>query len=567
MRLPVDLENEKKRREIAAYAVKHLPIVKDYAKKIGLVEIINNLIPSEMDIDPGTVFLGLILDTLSGRTPLYRLDEFFETQDTELLLGKYVSPDKFSDHNVARVLDKAYEIGSIKIFSAISRNAAAVFEIEGRHVSFDTTSLSVHGDYAHYSDKNSEHPFLITFGKSKDHRPDLKQFLISMLCVDRNVPIFGNTEDGNGSDKNINNRILSEISQRMTVHGLEPGAYIYIADSALVTPKNLDALGEDILFITRLPANYGECNRVIKEAIEKDEWEDLGVLAVTKPTVNRPAARYKAHESEVELYGTKYRAVVIHSSAHDKRRQKRIDREVNSEYKKLQDTVKKAGKKVFHCDADARVAAEELRNVKKNYHTLRVVVEERPKYKVGRPKDGIREVREMRYGLSVKVEKDDEARAMLRKEVGCFVMLTNVPEDWEEGYDAKAILKAYKDQHGIEQNFAFLKDPAIINGIFLKKAERIEILGLVLLLSLLIWRLIERSMRKHVEETERDLPGWKKRRTKRPTSFMLVTKFLGVTVIKNGQGRKLNNPLTDQQKEYLKALNVNPKIFVNPKAG
>ena len=286
MRLPVDLENEKKRREIAAYAVKHLPIVKDYAKKIGLVEIINNLIPSEMDIDPGTVFLGLILDTLSGRTPLYRLDEFFETQDTELLLGKYVSPDKFSDHNVARVLDKAYEIGSIKIFSAISRNAAAVFEIEGRHVSFDTTSLSVHGDYAHYSDKNSEHPFLITFGKSKDHRPDLKQFLISMLCVDRNVPIFGNTEDGNGSDKNINNRILSEISQRMTVHGLEPGAYIYIADSALVTPKNLDALGEDILFITRLPANYGECNRVIKEAIEKDEWEDLGVLAVTKPTVN-----------------------------------------------------------------------------------------------------------------------------------------------------------------------------------------------------------------------------------------------------------------------------------------
>ncbi len=108
-------------------------------------------------------------------------------------------------------------------------------------------------------------------------------------------------------------------------------------------------------------------------------------------------------------------------------------------------------------------------------------------------------------------------------------MLTNVKEDWEEGYDAKAILKAYKDQHGIEQNFAFLKDPAIINGIFLKKAERIEILGLVLLISLQIWRLFGKSMRKYVKETEYDLPGWKNRRTKRPTSFMLLTKLLGVT--------------------------------------
>ena len=50
----------------------------------------------------------------------------------------------------------------------------------------------------------------------------------------------------------------------------------------------------------------------------------------------------------------------------------------------------------------------------------------------------------------------------------------------------KKIIKAYKDQYGIEQNFGFLKDPVIVNSIFLKKPERIEILGLVLLISLLI---------------------------------------------------------------------------------
>ena len=38
---------------IEVYQVQHLPIVKAYADKIGLVETINQLIPTEMAIDPG----------------------------------------------------------------------------------------------------------------------------------------------------------------------------------------------------------------------------------------------------------------------------------------------------------------------------------------------------------------------------------------------------------------------------------------------------------------------------------------------------------------------------------
>ena len=47
---------------IEAYQVQHLPIVKAYADKIGLVEAINQLVPTEMAIDPGTIVLGMILD-------------------------------------------------------------------------------------------------------------------------------------------------------------------------------------------------------------------------------------------------------------------------------------------------------------------------------------------------------------------------------------------------------------------------------------------------------------------------------------------------------------------------
>ena len=89
---------------------------------------------------------------------------------------------------------------------------------------FDTTSRSVFGDYETYGND----PFEITYGHSKDHRPDLKQFLISMLCVDRNVPIFGKMEDGNASDKSVNHDVLSEISKYMAAHGLGTGAFIYM---------------------------------------------------------------------------------------------------------------------------------------------------------------------------------------------------------------------------------------------------------------------------------------------------------------------------------------------------
>ena len=39
------------------------------------------------------------------------------------------------------------------------------------------------------------------------------------------------------------------------------------------------------------------------------------------------------------------------------------------------------------------------------------------------------------------------------------------------------------EQYGIENNFSFLKDDQIVNAIFLKRPERIEALGLILLIA------------------------------------------------------------------------------------
>jgi transposase len=551
--------------ELAVYPVQHLPIIKAYADQLGLVGLINHYVPTEMDVDAGTVVLGLVLDTLSGRSPLYRLEEFFASQDTELLLGKALPPRAFTDDTVGRVLDRLYDMGTMKLFTTCAVRAAARFGLERRYVHFDTTSRSVWGDYEFA--ERQDVPFRVTYGYSKDKRPDLKQFLLSTLCVDRAVPMWGKLDDGNASDKTLNTTLLSEIAQLLARQGVAPGASIYIADAAFVTEDNLAAVG-DTLFITRLPATYSECGRVIGEAVADNQWEEVGVLAQTPPTKHRPGTFYKVAERTVTLYGKAYRAVVVHSSSRDQRRQKPLARELQASYATLEATVREAAQQEYFCHADAEAAAAKARALQSTYHWVEVVVGERPKYGPGRPSQKQpRVVKALRYSLQVTLHERAEVIARVTQETGCFVLLTNVPPVGKMAHRAGNVLRVYKEQHGIEQNFAFLKDPLIVNSLFLKKPERIEALGLILLLALLLWRLVERALRSHVETTGYALIGWDKKETQKPTAFMMMTKFATVMVVKVGVQRQLAQPLSAVQHQYLAAVGVPAVYFTVPHSG
>ena len=89
----------------------------------------------------------------------------------------------------------------------------------------------------------------------------------------------------------------------------------------------------------------------------------------------------------------------------------------------------------------------------------------------------------------------------------------------------------------------------------------------MLLLALLIWRVMERAMRTHVDTTRTPLPGWDKKATERPTSFMMVTKFTGVIVVKLGPHRQLARPLSVVQQQYLRALDVPAACFTDLTSG
>jgi hypothetical protein len=78
---------------------------------------------------------------------------------------------------------------------------------------------------------------------------------------------------------------------------------------------------------------------------------------------------------------------------------------------------------------------------------------------------------------------------------------------------------------------------------------------------------MERAMRTHVDTTSTPLMGWDKKATERPTSFMMVTKFAGVIVLKLGDHRQLARPLSVVQQQYLRALDVPAACFTDLKSG
>ena len=103
------------------------------------------------------------------------------------------------------------------------------------------------------------------------------------------------------------------------------------------------------------------------------------------------------------------------------------------------------------------------------------------------------------------------------------------------------------------------------SGDRFRLAGRIDALGLILLLSLLVWSLMQRSLRKSVEEhPERVLTDLADRPTIRPTAFILVHKFLSVTILKMGRHRRLAHTLKSDQLNYLRALGLDQTIFTTP---
>ena len=556
--LPADLEGLK---EATIYTHGFLPIAAAYCRRLGLVELVNRMISTQMELKPGLVVQAMVLDVLSGRNPLYHVEHFLAQQDIQLLLGEAVDAHAFNDTNLARSLDAMFECGTSKIVTELGLRAATIFQLDLGIASYDTTSTSVWGEYRECEDEKPPEGPIVTYGHSKDHQPQLKQFMTELICVDRGVPIFGRSLDGNSSDKDSNHEMLTRISSIMAKHGLGPGAFVYVADSAMVTGPNLKALGSN-RFITRLPATYDACKDAIAAAVDGGNWVTIGSLTEQPAVKSRPNAEYKIQETKVVLYDVPYRAVVVHSSSHDIRRQKKLEQRIASSADTITKTLKHL-QKVYFCEADARKASSQAEKLSDALHRVTVTIEPVEVRQRGRPtRDNPTTV--TRYQLSWQLIEETKGIQRERNLAGCFVMITNVPASGDSSLDSAGVLRTYKGQYGIESDFAFLKDPLVVNDLFLKTPSRIDALGMILIIALMVWRIIERSMRLYLEQSQTTVPGWDYKPTSKPTSYMLSKLFFGIQVILFKDHRFFLREPIDRLSAFLSALGLDSQAFLDP---
>ncbi len=556
--LPADLEGL---QEATIYTHGFLPIAAAYCRRLGLVELVNSMISSQMELKPGLVVQAMVLDVLSGRNPLYHVEHFLEQQDIQLLLGETVDAHAFNDTNLARSLDAMFECGTSKIVTELGFRAASIFQLNLGTASYDTTSTSVWGEYRECENEEPPEGPIITYGHSKDHQPQLKQFMTELICVDRGVPIFGRSLDGNSSDKESNHEMLTRISSIMAKHGLGPGAFVYVADSAMVTGPNLKALGSN-RFITRLPGTYDACKNAIAAAVDAGNWVTLGSLTEHPAVKSRPDAEYKVHETTVVLYDVPYRAVVVHSSSHDIRRQKKLEKRIACSSDTIAKTLKHL-QKVYFCEADAQKASHAAEKLSDSLHRVAVTIEPVEVRQRGRPLRN-NPATVTRYQLSWQLIEETEGIQRERDLAGCFVMITNVPASGDTSLDSAGVLRTYKGQYGIESDFAFLKDPLVVNDLFLKTPSRIDALGMILIIALMVWRIIERSMRLYLGQTQTKVLGWDNKPTSKPTSYMLTKVFYGIQVMLLKDQRYFLKEPNKRLSTFLATLGLDSQAFLDP---
>ncbi len=566
----------------------HLGFVAAAIDQLGIVESINRLIPPDPQqiVSTGESVAAIILNFLSGsgQERLYITPEFFESIAVERLFGKGITAQNLNDDTLGRALDRIAESGPSLVFNTTMIKGAQKSNLISKFIHLDTTSISVHGEFQNVQSasaggqiinlqpnqktsaglaqqsvatgenkpvwtmedpENEADTLKITYGYSKDHRPDLKQVVISMmLSGPARLPLFMQTLDGNTSDK-THFADAFELAKKVFQKRLaEDKHFIWVADSALYTSKNLAQMSQQgIRWLTRVPNVIREARALFKKEIQNDEW----VLCQD--------ANYQVHETFQEYAGVKQRWFLVFSKQAFQRDSKSFQRAVERERAAIEKTLSSISRQPFSCQADAKKAIKKAFS-KFKYHGLQAQFTDILQHsKPGRPAP---DSKPKRIGVKVDgiiyLRQDDIDAAVL--DHGKFIVATNILDADE--LSAEQALVEYKKQSSCESAFKFFKNDTFqMNKIFLKRPPRIAAMMMILNLAVAVAHLVEYNLRTALQVNNDSVPDKAKKPTQKLTFALLAFHMVGVGVVTIGlenspQRQSLMTTVSSLQKKLIK---------------
>ncbi|MGZ0084343.1 IS1634 family transposase [Caldibacillus thermoamylovorans] len=544
------------------YRNSYLNIISVLVKKLDLPHLIDHLVP----VDPqcqtrvSDAVQAILYNLFDGRQALVHLERWAQEIDLEKLIRPSLQPSWLNDDALARHLDRLYEADIHKV---ISTCLIHIYRKEGlslRAFHADTTDKTVYGAY----ESASLEALQITHGYNR-HQHWQKQIGFGLVGNEDGIPFYGDVHDGNRSDKAWNPEVLSRIHEQFKQAKIDD-EWIYVADSAAMTKDTLaQAKAANAFLVTRGPSSL----RIVKRALAEADsphipWSEPFTLA------ERNGATYRVWETAATYEGHPVRLIVVESSALDQRKGKTLEKERAKEAELLHEEQVRWERHPFSCLEDAEQALTSLKtSLRPRFHRAKAAVEEivRTKKRRGRPKKGAEPETETLYTLRLNIEFNQPAWEQARRKASRFVLVTTVPKEWKgQQMDAQEILKLYKGQISVEMNFAFLKDPFFTDEIYVKKPERVAVLGYLFLLALAIYRVFQRRVRQFITP-ERPLKGAGGRKLTRPTGQAIFQLFQYVNVIllelPDGRiQRALDRSLNPDQRRILQGLGMDESIYV-----
>lgn len=526
----------------------HLGIVAGIIDEMELVEEVNKKVGIKIKetLSPGQVMKAMILNGLGFLSaPIYLFDTFFVGKATEHLIGEGVTPEQLNDDRIGRALDKYHQAGTTKLFTAIALKAAMKFQVSMKSVHLDSSSISVEGAYKNCQGKSQEveaesedtessmKTIKIVHGYSRDRRPDLKQFIIdTIVSGDGDVPLYLKIDDGNAEDKSVFVSGLKEFKNQWTFEG------ICVADSALYTAENLSAMAE-MKWITRVPLSIKSAQNAICN-IEDSDWEDSQIKG------------YKIATRTSEYANIKQRWLVRESEIRKQADLKKIVKQVEKQLESAKITLRKLSRQEFACIADAEIAIKKLSDSWKYHQITEIKSQEKPVKTTKRKLKEASKTQTKVYQVRGEIEPLISAIEAEKLKAGRFILATNILDT--KALSNSQVLSEYKAQQSNERGFRFIKDPLFFTAsVFVKKPERVEAIGMIMGLCLLVYNLAQRKLRQQLEATNEQVKNQVKKLTNKPTMRWIFQMFQAVHLVTINGSNQVSN-LTQEHQDILRHL-------------
>jgi hypothetical protein len=192
--------------ELVSHRLGALPLVNHFLDRMGLDGLLTRWLPApdrRFRLDPAVAIRLVVINLLVGRAPLYGLGEWAAPYAPGLLGLGDGDGAWLNDDRVGRALTRLFDADRASLLTELIVGVVAEFNVDTAEMHNDSTSVSVHGQYqtADGSPRRGKPTPEVTFGHSKDHRPDLKQLVwILTVSADGAVPMAYRLADGDTSD-------------------------------------------------------------------------------------------------------------------------------------------------------------------------------------------------------------------------------------------------------------------------------------------------------------------------------------------------------------------------------